>query len=55
MPPFEILLPFIVATVGFAFVPGAASLITKATFNRMYKISGQTALSLGIATSLSAR
>lgn len=36
-------------------VPGAASLITKATFNRMYKISGQTALSLGIATSLSAR
>lgn len=34
-------------------VPGAASLITKATFKSMYHISAQTALSLGIATGLS--
>ncbi|POR49686.1 hypothetical protein CYD53_111181 [Bosea psychrotolerans] len=34
-------------------VPGAASLTTKAAFDRLYRISGQTALSLGIASSLS--
>jgi hypothetical protein len=34
-------------------VPGAARLVTQATFNKMFKISGQTALSSGIATALS--
>lgn len=35
-------------------VPGASQVVTKAAFNKMHYISGQTALSLGIATSLSA-
>jgi hypothetical protein len=35
-------------------VGAAADLATKAAYNKMYRISGQTALSLGIATSLSA-
>ncbi|WP_342359696.1 hypothetical protein [Terrarubrum flagellatum] len=34
-------------------VGGAAALVTKANFNRLYRVSGPTALSLGIATSLS--
>lgn len=34
-------------------VPGAASLITRSSFDSMFHISGQTALSLGIATALS--
>lgn len=34
-------------------VSGAASLVTRSAYNRMYRLSGPTALSLGIATSLS--
>ncbi len=33
-------------------VPGAAQVVTKAAFNKMHYISGATATSLGIATSL---
>ncbi len=34
-------------------VSGAAALVTRSAFDRMYRVSGPTALSLGIATSLS--
>jgi hypothetical protein len=33
-------------------VPGAAQVVTKAAFNKMHYVSGATAMSLGIATSL---
>lgn len=35
-------------------VPGAAQLITRSTFRNMFKVSAQTAMSTGIATSLAA-
>lgn len=35
-------------------VPGAAKVVTNASFNKIHRVSAQTALSLGIATSLGA-